>query len=226
MANIPGDTYSVLQAGKDFAIKKNTVAVPVIGNRVDLVWDISVRSKKAITVLLDKQKPSAYTQSYYYTRPVLAGSGIYLGKMGKLLALQLGKAAEEEDWIMTIEAIDTLNMQMKFSLNGSKTGRDGTGSSDSLFTSRSGKIRIEPGQWFRRKSPGDFNMFSWIAPGDTIAWQVKLMGRDSVVPEPSAVVTVVQGVANTSHVLTLTGEGLAHLKEVRVYQPPLKEGKP
>jgi hypothetical protein len=137
--------------------------------------------------------------------------------------LKLGNAAVEEDWTLTILAVDTLSMQMRFSLRGSVSGGDGTGSSDSTFTSRSGKIIIEPGQWFRRKSPGDFNMFSWIKPGDTMEWQVKLMSRDRVVPESSAVVTVVQGVTNTTHTLSLKGKGLAHLKEIRVYQPPLKE---
>jgi hypothetical protein len=218
----PEDVYKVIQAGKDFSVKKNTLTVPVTGNRVDLVWDTSVSTKEPVTVLLNNQKLSAYTQSYYYTRPVLSASKEYLGKMGKLLALYLGKSVVEEEWTLKILAIDTLTMQVQFSIHGSKTGEDGTGSSDSTFISRSGKIRIEPGQWFRRKSPGDFTMFSWIKPGDTLEWQVKLMSRDKVLPEASAVVTVVQGVANTTHILSLKGKSLSHLKEIRVYQPPLK----
>jgi hypothetical protein len=66
-------------------------------------------------------------------------------------------------------------------------------------------------------------MFSWVKPGDAMEWQVKSMIHDTIVPEASATVTVVQGVANTSHVLTLKGEGLRQVKEIRVYQPPLKE---
>jgi hypothetical protein len=215
--------YIVLGAGKDFMVKKQAVTVPVTGNRIDLVWNTTVSDKEPVSLLINNQKPSAYTNSYYYSRPVLSGSKAYLSKMGKLLALKLGNAAVEEDWTLTILAVDTLSMQMRFSLRGSVSGEDGTGSSDSTFTSRSGKIIIEPGQWFRRKSPSDFNMFSWVKPGDTMEWQVKLMSRDQVAPEPSAIITVVQGVENTTHTLSLKGKSLAYLKEIRVYQPPLKE---
>jgi hypothetical protein len=221
-SKIAENKYKVLQTGKEFTVKNNTVSVPVTGNRVDLVWQADVKSKRPVTVLLDNQKPSAYTESYYYTRPVLSDSKAYLGKMGKLLALKIGKAAPEA-WKLTILSVDTVKMHMRFSLHGSVSGEDGTGSSDSTFTSRSGSIIIEPQHWFRRRSEGDFSMFSWVKPGDAMEWQVKPMSQDTIVPEASATVTVVQGVANTSHVLTLKGEGLRQLKEIRVYQPPLKE---
>jgi hypothetical protein len=221
--NIPGNTYTVLQAGKNFTVKNNMLTVQVTGNRIDLVWGKAVKSKEPVAVTLDAKKPSAYTQSYSFTRPVLSPSKEYLGKMGKLLTLGLGNVAGEEDWTLHILAVDTGQMQMRFRVHGSIVGEDGTGSSDSLFTSRSGRIRIEPGQWFLRKSPGDFKMFPWIKPGDKLAWQVKSMSRDMAEPQPSGVVTVVQGVANSPHVLMLKGKSLLHLKEIRVYQPPLKE---
>jgi hypothetical protein len=66
-------------------------------------------------------------------------------------------------------------------------------------------------------------MFSWVKPGDAMEWQVKKMSHDPLVPQASAIVTVVQGVANTSHRLILKGEALNHLKEIRIYQPPLKD---
>ncbi|HEX8529406.1 MAG TPA: hypothetical protein VF646_05265, partial [Cytophagales bacterium] len=102
-------------------------------------------------------------------------------------------------------------------LRGSRTGEDGAGRSDSLFTSRSGRIVITPEGWFRRKSPGDFRQFGWLVPGDTLGWQVKCMGKDAVTPGSPGPVTVVGGIADGPHVLELEGQPLP--AEIRVYKP-------
>ncbi len=48
--------------------------------------------------------------------------------------------------------IDSIRQQVQFSLRGSVTGDDGLGRSNVAFTSRSGKISIQPEYWFRAKA--------------------------------------------------------------------------
>jgi hypothetical protein len=137
--------------------------------------------------------------------------------MGQLLAMQLSGQPQEEDWTLTVTTVDTARGQLRFTLRGSRTGEDGAGSSDSLFTSRSGRITITPEGWFLRKNPGDFEHFRWLAPGDTLGWQVKCIGKDSVVSHTAGPVTVVLGIPNGRHVLELEGQTMP--SEVRVYKP-------
>jgi hypothetical protein len=207
-----------LKAGKDFAVKQNKIDIPVSGNRVDLVWKPSAGRNVQAAVYIDEKKPSAFNTCYYYTRPALDSAG-FLRKIGQVLAMKLTNKAKEEEWAMTITSTDSVKQQMQFSLKGSLTGEDGSGTSESTFTSNSGKIIIDSTEWFRAK---EFAKFQWVKPGDVLKWQVKSMCKDEVVPNPGAVTTVVQGIENSQHRLKLTGKGLKDLQAIRVYEPPLK----
>jgi hypothetical protein len=209
----------VYRAGTQYKPGGRKLRLPVEGNRVDLAWASVGPGGESVSVTIDGKKPSARPESYFYTRPARRPEGFFLTHMGLLLAMQLGGAPQEEDWTLTVTAVDTLRGELRFTLRGSRTGEDGAGSSDSLFTSRSGRIRIAPEGWFRRKSPGDFGQFRWLAPGDTLGWQVKCMGKDAVVPRSTGPVTVVLGVPNGPHMLELQGQPLP--AEVRVYKPPV-----
>jgi hypothetical protein len=108
---------------------------------------------------------------------------------------------------------------MQFSLRGSLTGEDGTGTSERTFTSNSGKIIIDSTQWFRAK---EFARFPWVKPGDVLKWEVKCMCKDQVVPVAAGETTVVQGIENGQHQLKLSGKGLKDLQGIRIYEPALK----
>jgi hypothetical protein len=207
-----------LKAGKDFTVKQNKIDIPVSGNRVDLLWKPNVGSNVHAVVYIDEKKPSAFNTCYYYTRPALDSAG-FLRKIGQVLAMKLTDKAKEEEWAMTITSTDSVKQQMEFSLKGSLTGEDGSGTSESTFTSNSGKIIIDSTQWFRAK---EFAKFQWVKPGDVLKWKVKSMCKDEVVPSAGAVTTVVQGIDNGQHRLKLTGKGLKDLQAIRVYEPPLK----
>jgi hypothetical protein len=142
--------------------------------------------------------------------------------MGQLLAMQLSGSPQAENWTLTVLSTDTLKGNLRFSLKGSLTGEDGTGSSDSLFKSRSGRIVIAPEGWFRRNPPGDFRQFAWLAPGDQLHWQVKCMCHDEFRPVEGTV-RVVSGLRNGNHALKLSGKSLPAPEEVRIYQPPLQK---
>ncbi len=204
--------------GKDFKVKRNKVVIPVTGNRIDLVWKRKPETSSKVGVLIDGKKPSFFKNCYYYTRPAL-DTNSFLKKIGQLLAMKLSDKAREEEWTMAVIWVDSIKQQIGFSLKGSLTGEDGTGSSDSIFTSRSGKITIDTTYWFRAK---EFAKFLWLKQGDVLKWKVKSMCKDEVTPMAGAVPTVIQGVQNGQHRLKLEGEGLKDLQEIRMYEPALK----
>ena len=209
-------TTVVYRAGRDYGPSRKRLRLPVEGNRVDLAWAAGTTGGR-VSVRLDGQKPSARPDCYFYSRPARRPEGFFLTHMGQLLAMQLAGRPQEEDWTLTVTEVDTARGQLRFTLRGSRTGEDGAGRSDSLFTSRSGRITITPGGWFRRKSPGDFGQFRWLAPGDTLHWRVQCMGKDAVESGSPGPVPVVLGIPNGRHVLELEGGPLP--AEVRVYQP-------
>lgn len=220
------DTHAeikVLKAGQDFKRKKQTIILPVEGNRIDLIWNKSLYNSKPIKVTIDGKSPSDYEGCYYHTRPALQENTSFLSHIGSLLAVRLGDDVQEEEWKLTITAVDSIQQEVAFQLWGSLSGDDGAGSSERLFTSRSGKIIIEPQNWFRRKNKGDFSQFHWLKVENTINWKVKSMCKDIVKPEKDAWVTVLQGIPNGKHQLKISGESLEELREIKVYQPPLKE---
>lgn len=218
-AKDPGSTVRVLQRGRDFATKQGKVRLIIPGNRVDLVWDSRHTGREPVTVTLDGQRPTTQLVSYYYTRPSLSSTSFFLNHIGQLLAIQLGGQPQAEDWTLAVTAVDTTRQQLRFSVKGSQTGEDGTGSSDQSFVSKSGRIRIDSTSWFRRKNAGDFQQFLWLKPGDELHWRVQSSGKDTANPTPNAVTTVVQGVSNTRHTLDLSGEGVRAIREIRIYQP-------
>ncbi len=217
----PSPIPVVYRAGNAYRVTQKKLRLPVEGNRVDLLWTPAGQeagtTSGSVTVRIDGQKPSARPEGYFYSRPARRPEGFFLTHMGQLLAMQLAGAPQEEDWTLTVTEVDTARGQLRFTLRGSRTGEDGAGRSDSLFTSRSGRIVITPEGWFRRKSPGDFRQFRWLAPGDTLGWQVKCMGKDVVTRSSPGPVTVVGGIPVGRHVLELEGQPLP--AEVRVYKP-------
>ena len=219
----PSPVVRVLRAGTDFTVRNNSLRLPLTGNRVDLIWSPSAPPDGAITVSLDGQKPSTQLACYYYTHPARKPGGFFLPNIGQVLAVQLGGRPQAEEWTMTVTGVDTVRQQVGFRLRGSLTGDDGAGRSDSLFTSTSGRIRIAPDAWFRRRDAGDFAQFSWLKPGDALRWRVVAMCQDDIRPAAAGAITAVQGVANQNHVIELTGGSLSGLREIRVYRPPLVE---
>jgi hypothetical protein len=200
----------------------STLTIPIEGTGAVLVWPSKNPYIEKVAVQIDGNKPSALAECYYYTRPTRRADVFFLTNMGQLLGMQLAGNPQAEDWTLTVLSTDTLKGNLRFSLQGSLTGEDGTGSSDSLFRSRSGRIVIAPEGWFRRKSPGDFGQFAWLSPGDKLHWQVKCMCRDEFRPVEETV-RLVSGLRNGNHVLNLSGKSLPAPEEVRIYQPPLRK---
>ena len=211
-----------LKRDKDFFIKKDSILLPFTGNRIDIFSDASANAIP-INLKLDHQSLRSNHRCFYYTRPSLNPENFFLTNIGLPLTMELSNKVQEEKWFLTILSVDSLQQQIQYSLKGSLTGDDGTGNSTKIFTSNSGKITIRPDAWFLRKSKNDFAQFNWIKPGDVLKWETKSMCYDSLVLQPSARQTILQGIENTTHHLKIAGPGAKHIKEIIVYAPLLKE---
>jgi hypothetical protein len=208
--------------GTDFRSGKRKLRLPVRGNRVDVVWKANPDPAPPLRMRIDKEKPSSFSDCYYYTRPALDTTSFFLKNIGQLLAMDLRHITSEEAWQLTVEKIDSVQQRVWFSVHSSASGFEGKGTSDSLFVSRSGKVAIRPSYWFLRKNEGDFAQFHWLQPGHVLQWQIKSMCRDAVQPQPAATTTFVQGLQNGPHQLVLKGAALRQVKAIVVYEPALQ----
>lgn len=207
-----------LQRGKDFVVANGSIIVPIKGNRVDVSSDTMEKAAR-LEVLVDGASLNAGKACHYYTRPLVKSTGGYITNIGSLIALELSDHVVEEDFFLTILSVDSVQQKISFSVSGSKTGHDGGGSSSSPFTSKSGRISIQPEHWFIRRHDGDFAQHAWLKPGDVLQWQIKSMCSTSLVLPASSTQTLLQGIENTDHELKLTGAGVEHIDEIIVYSP-------
>jgi hypothetical protein len=172
--------------------------VEFVGNRVDLVGG------KAAGVTIDGKKPSEIPDCIGFTRTSLSQS--FWGPA--LLRVSSAKPLVLEDWTVKVLEVDDKAERIRFSVSGSVTGPDGEGVSAERFESKSGRVILEPGDWWVKnvqaftKKP--------VPPGFEIKWKAVLLG------DPASG-TVAQGLPNGKHVLELSGaEGV---QAVRVYRP-------
>lgn len=168
------------------------------GNRVDLVGG------KVAKVLVDGKSPAEFPECIGFTRTSLSQS--YWGPA--LLRVSSAKPRVLEDWTLKVTEVDEKAEHLKFTVSGSVTGPDGQGDSGERFESKSGRVVIEPGDWWC-KNVQQFTKKA-IPIGFEIKWKAVLLG------DPASG-TVIQGLPNGKHVLELQGaEGVA---AIRVYNP-------
>ena len=170
------------------------------GNRVDLVGG------KAPRVLIDGKAPSEFPECIAFTRTSLSQS--FWGPA--LLRVSSAKPRVLEDWTLKVLEVDEKAERIRFTVTGSVTGPDGEGVSAERFESKSGRVVIEPGDWWI-KNVQNYTKKA-IPPGFEVKWKAVLLGDE-------AAGTVVQGLPNGKHVLELPGaEGVQAL---RIYKPSL-----
>lgn len=192
------------------------------GNRIDLVTRSTTPSAiAAATVLIDGKRPSQWPTLYQLTRP----SDAFHVDVPGILRVQTKAPLQLEDWSLFITEVNSAMTQFKFQVYGSKTGFDGEGSSTQRFVSRSGRVVIDPDDWWL----DDAAQFTQrpFAPGFQIRWRVDPLFTDVYVPPPvtdpaiAVTTTLAQNLSNSRHMLELltnTGQPLP-LDAIRVYRP-------
>ena len=197
-------TVRTLEVGKDVSWQGDRLTLPFEGNRVDL---ISAKGGGAARVLIDGKKPSEFSECVAFTRTSLSQTG--WGPA--LLRVSSEKPRLVEDWTLKVTEADE---QIRFAVTGSKTGPDGEGISSERFVSKSGRVVIEPGDWWVKNIQQMTK--SKVPVGFEIKWKAIPLFSDTYAGDS---VTVAQGLPNGKHMLEIVGK--TSLGAVRVYRPPL-----
>ncbi len=218
--DLPNDEWKNLvrtyEVGKDVDWKDGKLTLSFEGNRVDvLAAKADGKSKEAI-VRIDGKKPSEFPGAYRITRPQPGPwSPLTVARIDHDAPLAL------EEWRLKITSVKPDSSGWEFQVAGSATGPDGAGSSEATFTSKSGRVKIEPAAWFRPNG-------AKIPVGYEIKWKVLPMFADSyqapMVEDDTRdyAVTLAQGLPNEKHTLEIVASDGAGIEAIRVYRPPVK----
>jgi hypothetical protein len=179
-----------------------SLELPFHGNRVVAVSDGQGVPKVEGSVSLDGQRLEAGLEMWAATLPS-AGPFIW---MPAIKQVRFERPPGVQKWTLSLLPDSTPDgKRLHFKLNGSVTGADGEGWSDQWFVSTSGQAVIEPSDWhvawplsYRKKTlPEDFQ----------VSWSTYQTASPLYRSAPLHARTVlVQGCANSGHVLRMEGE--------------------
>jgi hypothetical protein len=212
------ETIKTFEVGKDVQWKDGKLVLEFEGNRVDVIAAKGAGS--ACSVLIDGKKPSEFPGCYAITRPSATQAFFWPG----IRQVSSEKLLQLENWTAKITECKEDASEFSFEVTGSKTGPDGSGTNSKKFISNSGRVVIEPVDWWL-KSAYDFTKKK-LTPGFEVKWQVKPLFVESYEPPQISdaakeySTTLAQGLPNSKHTLELSGA--APIQAIRVYSPPEK----
>ncbi|MBC8138006.1 MAG: SGNH/GDSL hydrolase family protein [Fibrella sp.] len=204
---------------KEVKWEKNRLTLEFTGNRVELLPSPAGAGGGTVRVLVDGKPVSAHGECFAFTRPAPNpwASPLSLSRVDSTAALA------PEEWTLKVTEVigsDPKTAKWAYTVSGSRTGTDGSGKSDAVFTSASGRIKIEPESFFRGSSPA-------LTPGHTITWRSYLMGADTYTgakptdPTKESAILLAGGLTNGKHTLELIADGgkPPAIAALRVYRP-------
>ncbi|MFA6293034.1 MAG: SGNH/GDSL hydrolase family protein [Victivallales bacterium] len=198
------------------------------GNRVDLIA-MPIKDGKPGTakILIDGKAPSTIPGVYATTRASQAPKCWWPA----LRRVEIGSDSVPvaEDWTLTFTKVNEKATEFEYELKGSVTGPDGNGDSKGKFTSKSGRMIIDP-KWFTITS-AFINFKEAPKSGFEVKWSVVAKCADTWRPNPTPDpakedrAILAQALTNSSHTLEIipNGDGSLGLRAIVVYQPPVKE---
>ena len=193
------------------------LVVDFTGSRLDAVTD--AEAVESIRLTVDGGKPSeiASIRSFGRTTPVPGQPWPALTSVDSV-APRLA-----ETWTVSILGLSENNSRIEFRVDGSKTGFDGVGTSQTHFVSNSGRVVIPIWSWLLGYA---LNSAGIGLPNDyRIEWKSDWVGVDEFRPRASrvvgdeATVTLVSGLPDGVHRLVLEGASLASVRSLRVFRP-------
>ncbi len=224
----PFGLCTTLFAGKDYKIKNGKVVLPFSGNRVDVIIPENSASVKA-TVFLDNRRPSEFQGTYFMSRPYSANGKSWPWYLPAMIHVAHQTPWVAEEWTCKFAAATAPFEDFSFEISGSFTGKDGSGKASEDFISNSKRIIISKGD---AENGGDWHLNrsfkvlkTTVNPGDEVKWKTFSISRDLITFEEmraanhGTLITLFQGVPNTSHVLKIDGKGKLPIQEIKVYRP-------
>ncbi|MBW4581858.1 MAG: hypothetical protein KME42_20010 [Tildeniella nuda ZEHNDER 1965/U140] len=216
------ETVKRYVVGSDIQIKDGKLALEFDGNRVDLVRNTKADKNPGFAqILIDGKSPSTLPDLYTIGRPSNA-IGV---EWPSILHVTAKQPLVAEDRLLVVTAVDTETQKVKFDAFGSKTGFDGRGDSDQTFVSDSGRVVIEPQDWWLKHA---YQLSNQMVPvGFQIKWRVEPLFSDTyavpdaIDPSHESVTLAAQNLSNAKHTLELlpitSNDSLP--QEIRVYRP-------
>lgn len=206
--------------------EKGSLCLTFDGSRIDLVAGIVPEGHKMGTarILIDGKPVSRNTSLYTITRPS-AGPGTWFPLIRRI---EHKTVLIPEKWTLKVDAVNADSTVWTFSVYGSKTGFDGSGTSDRAFVSKSGRVVIAPDDFMFVKIK---NTFKTVAqPGFESTWTVEPLYQEfystPLIDDTNKVykTTIVQGVTNSLHTLKIipAGDGIVPIEAIEVHRPPLR----
>lgn len=203
------------------------------GNRVDFLAKGGANLPAgAATVLIDGKKPSEFPGAYGATRPNRELDNDWPWSIGSILRVTSdpGVTPKAEDWTLKLTSINKAG-DCAFTVTGSVTGADGSGTCANNFVSTSKRVVIDKTDFFFTRPQNGVNNIT-IPVGYEIKWKVLPLHADNYPPAAinatdttmEYLTTIIQGISNGKHTLelTATGETLPAIEAIRVHRPPLR----
>ncbi len=133
---------------------------------------------------------------------------------------------EADTWTVRVSHLSPAQDKFDFTLTSAKHGADGSGRADEPFTSRSGRVAIQPGDWTLAYA-FDAAHSKGVPEGASFQWERKFVCTDQpALALPNGAVeqrhVLATGLANGPHrvAIALAPEAPA-VSEIRAYEPPL-----
>jgi hypothetical protein len=221
LAREPDNRVTTYVVGRDIDWNDGKLTLEFTGNRVDAIAARPNGTPGTAKVLIDGKRPSEFPQAYAVTRP----SAIH-NIWPAVIQVSWEKPPVVEDWTCRILESDEMGSEFTFEVIGSRTGRDGRGTSGERFVSDSGRVVIDPKDWHMERTCRHAR--KPVPDGLEIRWEVVPMFVDRYEPpdveDPAReyTTTLVQGIANEPHELELRAVQGAPIpiRAIRVYRPP------
>jgi hypothetical protein len=225
---LTGDGWATNQDGIVGSDSKQSLHLDFVGNRVDLIAAHADLSQKlgSARILLDGKPPSANPDAYAITRPSTGPQTWFPAVM----RISHTKPLLLEDWTLRITRMNKNATDFAFEVVGSKTGPDGSGTNKETFVSKSGRVKIEAGDWMLAQIMSIFKQSAPPPVGFEVHWSVVPMFKDVYqAPDTSDKAkvyetTLFQLISNTHHTIDVipNGDGPVPIEALQVYHPPLR----
>lgn len=202
-----------------------SLALPFHGTRIDVVPHPD-RVAGTFTMAIDGKSPAEFPELFACTK----ADGIRPGDswpVFKRVTLPSDTLPIPQVWTAKVTACDLEAKTFQYSVQGSVTGPDGSGSNQADFVSNSGQIRIERRDCFLIW-PLTYRKMD-CPPGLEVRWEVypRFVQPVSLTPaldrNVDRRISLFNGLRNGPHALTLTwtGDGPAGITAFVVHRPPL-----
>jgi hypothetical protein len=184
------------------------------GNRIEVLPGTNMTSGQAFTLLLDEKPVAGLNECRQSTRPSRLGKPLTLYWMPTLKQVGFSTIPGIETWTMKILPAAEGGNPVTFTVEGSKTGPDGTGTIGQDFISNSGKVTIDANAWTLKDLP----------EGHTTTWETyPTFSQSTDGWKAGEYQLLAQGFSNEEHVLTIQLEAGADIDIAgfRILRPPL-----